>query len=280
MNYLGVPAAPRSVLFVPGNKPELIEKLARVPADVVVVDLEDAVPKPQKEMAREAAAKAIRSVIPGLPSACFVRLNESGSPWYASDLEVAISLGIAGVVLPKYEEPGQLESLRKTLAARGRSDMQVMVGLESAIGVEDCRTLFAAGPDQAYFGAEDLIADLGGYRTAENMEVLYARSRVSIAAKISRISLVDQAVVDFRDDERFLRDAEQGRALGYAGKICIHPRQVELCSSVFGATDDSVAFAMRVLAAAAKGVAVVDGQMVDEVHVKMANQILARRLEP
>ena len=266
----------RSVLFVPGNMPHLIRKCVRWHADLVVVDLEDAVAPDQKVIGRDAAAAAIAETVPTLASACFVRLNESAAPWHDEDVEMAASLDIAGVVLPKLERPEELEQLRSTLADLGRADLEVIVGLESALGVADSRLLLEAKPNAAYFGAEDLIADLGGRRTPSNEEVLYARSTVAISARISGVYVIDQAVLDFGDDERFVRDAKQGQALGYGGKICIHPRQVELSAAVYSVSPEAVAHAKRVLEAAAVGVATVDGQMVDEVHVKMARQVLAR----
>jgi citrate lyase subunit beta/citryl-CoA lyase len=128
----------------------------------------------------------------------------------------------------------------------------------------------------AYFGSEDFLADLGGRRTAGGLEVLYARSEVVLAGRLAGVPVIDQAVVAVDDDAAFTADAEQGRALGYVGKICVHPRQVALAHAVFTPSEDDVAAARRVIDAAAGGVAVVDGQMIDAVHLRLARQVLDR----
>jgi citrate lyase subunit beta/citryl-CoA lyase len=128
----------------------------------------------------------------------------------------------------------------------------------------------------AYFGAEDYIADMGGYRTAENTEVLYARSQVALAARLAGIAALDQVVTAVRDDAAFRADAQQARALGYAGKLCIHPAQVALTHEVFTPGEAEVAHARAVLAASVSGVGLLDGEMVDDVHVRMAHATLAR----
>jgi citrate lyase subunit beta/citryl-CoA lyase len=106
--------------------------------------------------------------------------------------------------------------------------------------------------------------------------VLYARSQVCVAAYLAGLPAIDQVVTDIADDELFLADARRGQSLGYQGKMCIHPRQVGLAHQVFTPTPDEVAHAQAVLAAGAAGVGVVHGQMVDEVHVRMARAVLAR----
>ena len=144
-------------------------------------------------------------------------------------------------------------------------------------GVSDSRSLLASDVDCAYFGAEDYIADIGGRRTASGHEVLYARSQVAVAARLAGIAAVDQAVTSIWDDEAFLRDAQAGRNIGYQGKICVHPRQVALAHRAFTPTEDEIRHALAVLEAAGNGVAVVDGEMVDQVHIRLAETTLARR---
>jgi citrate lyase subunit beta/citryl-CoA lyase len=274
------PLTVRSLLFVPGGRPEMLAKVARSRPDAVVVDLEDAVAPADKEQARAAAVTALRGARPGAGTV-LVRINPPGTPWHDADLSAVAELaggdGVPhtaadGVVLPKYERAEQLDRVRSALPSGAR----VVVGIESARGVADARPLLEAGPDAAYFGAEDLIADLGGRRTAGGTEVLYARSRVCLSAHLAAVPAVDQAVVAVREVERFRTDAEQARDLGYRGKICLHPTQVEAAHAVFTPSAEEVAHAREVLAASGTGVAVIDGQMVDAVHVAMARGVLAR----
>ncbi|QRP49266.1 CoA ester lyase [Amycolatopsis sp. FDAARGOS 1241] len=263
---------PRSLLFMPGSKASMVAKIPVLAPDAAVVDLEDAVPAAQKAEARETAVAALAGLDAGPRTTVLVRVNPITSPWFADDLAAVAGLGGIGVVLPKYERREEIDVLRGRLGP----DAPIVVGLETVRGVADCRELLRAGLDSVYFGAEDYIADIGGVRTTHGDEVLYARSEVRLAAHLAGVSAVDQAVVAIRDDDRFRADAAQGRAIGYTGKICVHPRQVELAHEVFTPAPDEVAHARAVLAAADEGVAVVDGQMVDDVHVRMARTVLAR----
>jgi citrate lyase subunit beta/citryl-CoA lyase len=181
-----------------------------------------------------------------------------------------------GLVVPKVSRPQDLHEVRQALADNDWTEALIVAGLETALGVADTRPLLAGGLAAAYFGAEDYIADIGGRRTPGGEEVLYARSQVCLAAYLAGLPAIDQAVVGLGDEEHFLADARAGRAIGYQGKICIHPRQVELAHEVFTPTPGEVAHARAVVAAGEAGVGVVDGQMVDSVHVKMAQSVLAR----
>jgi citrate lyase subunit beta/citryl-CoA lyase len=265
-------APPRSLFFVPGARPDMIAKLPRWRADLAVVDLEDAVAAEDKVAARPGAIAAIAE-LGGSAGTVLVRINPPGSEWFADDVAAVANSAADGVVLPKFESADVIGLLRSRLAPQS----VLVVGLETARGVADCRELLTAPVDAAYFGAEDYIADIGGARTDGGAEVLYARSKVVLAARLGRVAAIDQVVTAVRDDDRFVADARAAAALGYTGKICVHPRQVELAHEVFTPTDAEVAHANEVLrVAAGGGVGTVDGQMVDDVHVRMARQVLAR----
>lgn len=273
---MSLAAPPRSLLFVPGSRPDMIAKLPRAGADLSVVDLEDAVAAGEKDSARRPALAAAAE-LDGAAGDVVVRINAMDTEWFEADLasvaEAVAAGGVRGVVLPKYEQVEQLELVRGRLPAGA----MVVVGLETALGVADSRPLLAAGPDAAYFGAEDYIADVGGERTRDSTEVLYARSHALLSAHLAGVAALDQAVMSIRDDEHFRADAAAGKAIGYTGKICVHPRQVELAHEVFSPTEAQLEHARAVLAIAESGgVGTVDGQMVDDVHVRMARQVLAR----
>ncbi|AEA27410.1 MULTISPECIES: HpcH/HpaI aldolase/citrate lyase family protein [Pseudonocardia] len=257
----------RSLLFVPADKLDLLAKVPRWAPDAVAVDLEDAVAVPGKDAARAGVAAA--SLDAG-EAVVLVRVNAPGTPWFDADLDAVLASPAAGVIVPKAEDPAVLAAVRER--TRGRI---LMAGIESALGVVNARELFAHA-DTGFFGAEDYIADLGGRRTAGSLEVLYARSQVVLASRLAGIPLLDQVVTAIDDAEAFRADASDGRDLGYTGKICIHPSQVALAHEVFTPSKDEVDRARRVLAAESAGVAVVDGEMVDAVHLKLARQVLAR----
>lgn len=270
---------PRSLLFVPATRPDMVAKVERVHPDAVVLDWEDAVAPGDKEDARVTAAETLAAARPGA-EAVLVRINAPDTPWYDDDVSAVAALVTAGhvdgVLLPKYEHGDQLTALRAAL----EPGTHVVAGLESGLGVADARELLAAGPDSAYFGAEDYIADIGGRRSAGGLEVLYARSQVALAASLARVASLDQVVTAVKDAEAFRADAVQGLDLGYRGKICLHPTQVTIAHEVFTPTDDEVAHAEKVLAAGQAGVGLVDGQMVDAVHLTLARTVLARVSRP
>ena len=158
----------------------------------------------------------------------------------------------------------------------------MLAGLETALGVADARSLLAHPRVVAgYFGAEDFIADMGGVRTDDNGEVLYARSAVALAGRLAGAPVLDQVVTDFRNDERFSCEAAEARALGYGGKLCIHPGQVAIANEAFVPTANEVDRAKRLLVAyetaSAAGVAAIDfeGQMVDEPLATQARRVIA-----
>jgi citrate lyase subunit beta / citryl-CoA lyase len=271
----------RSLLFMPATRADMIAKIPRIGPDVAVADLEDAVGAGDKERARGIAAAAIDALYPkgqgdDSPVTVLIRVNAIGTPWFDGDVAAAAGCAAAGIVVPKLATPQELGHVRQALAEHSWSDAVLVAGLETALGVADARALLSHGVSAVYFGAEDYIADIGGRRTRAGAEVLYARSRVALAAHLAGLPALDQVVIDLADDEHFLADAAGGRDLGYQGKMCIHPRQVALAHQVFTPTPAELAHAREVVAAAESGVAVVDGQMTDEAHVRMARTTLAR----
>jgi len=264
------PARWRSLLFVPGNRPELAAKAPRSAPDAVVLDLEDAVPPAAKDDARALVQRAAAELA-GVVPVC-VRVNPPGTPWFADDA-AALPDGLAAVVVPKLESAAQVDDLAGALGGRA-----VVAGIETVRGVADAREVLRSPVVACYFGAEDYIADLGGVRTPGNAEVDWARAFVAVAARLAGVAALDMVTIDFRDGDRFTSEARDARALGYAGKMCIHPGQVALAHEAFRPTDDEVDWARRLLAAfdAAGGDTIAfEGQMVDEVVAARARAVLA-----
>jgi len=269
----------RSLLFMPASQAGMIAKIPRIAPDVAVADLEDAVAAGDKERARDIAVAAIDALERPAPTTVLIRVNPVGTPWFDGDVAAAADCAAAGIVVPKLATPHELSQVRQVLAEHSWSDALLIAGLETALGVADARSLLAHGVSAVYFGAEDYIADIGGRRTRAGAEVLYARSRVALAAHLAGLPALDQVVTDLADDEHFLADAASGRDLGYQGKMCIHPRQVPLAHQVFTPTPAELSHAREIVAAGQAGVAVLDGQMVAAVHVRMARAVLARAPE-
>jgi citrate lyase subunit beta/citryl-CoA lyase len=262
-------------------RPDFIERLPSRGADAVVVDCEDATPAGAKGEARA----NIRSLVPkilGPQTQVFVRVNSVASEWFEADIAEGLVDGLAGVVVPKIESTSQVDRVAEALRHAGHPEIGILAGIETALGVADARALLVhPSVVAAYFGAEDFIADMGGVRTRSGDEVVFARSSVALAARLAGVIAVDQIVADFRDDNRFREEAATARAMDYQGKLCIHPRQVEIANVAFVPSPEEIEYALRLLAAygeaSAAGVAAIDfeGQMVDEPLAARARRILA-----
>jgi citrate lyase subunit beta/citryl-CoA lyase len=272
----------RSLLFAPGNRPDLIGKFPRYPADAVAIDLEDAVPEAEKDDARRALPAIVASLRAGnLKAPLFVRTNGPGSRHAKEDLAAALDLAIDGIMMPKLESVADLDEFASAIRRCGR-DVQLLGVIETARGVVNAETLAAHHSPLTglAFGAEDFITDLGGLRTPEGLEVLYARSRIVLAARAAGLQALDQVFVSLRDDDAFRRDAEMGRRLGFSGKMCITPRQVEAANLVFSPSAEDIERARRLLEAyesakgGGRGVFEFEGAMVDEPILKRARGIL------
>ena len=277
----------RSLLTVPANRADLVGKAPRSAPDAVFLDLEDGVPPDAKVGARadaRVAAVGLRDAAPAMQ--VFVRVNALDTPWFEGDMAEALDPGLTGVVVPKVESVDDVAAIVEALALADRAGLGILVGIESAAGVARADDILQAPVRWCYFGAEDFVADMGGVRTTSNQEVLYARSRVALAARLGGVHAVDQIVADFRDDNRYIHEAEEGRALGYRGKLCIHPAQVPLAHEVFTPSPAAVDHARRLLAAyeeaATRGEATIafDGEMVDEPMARRARAVLAAADEP
>ncbi len=260
---------------MPGNRADLAAKAPRTGPDVVVLDLEDAVPAVAKAEARASTRQAALDLTGSVP-VC-VRVNPSSTPWFADDA-AGLPDGLAAVVVPKLDAASQLAEVVDALGGR-----PVVAGIETVRGVVDVRQVLTPPVVACYFGAEDYVADLGGVRTPGNAEVALARASVAMAARLAGVPALDMVTLDFGDDARFVAEAQEARALGYAGKLCIHPTQVTLANQAFRPTPEEVDWAGRLLeafAAAGGQTIAFEGQMVDEVVAARARAIQAAVVEP
>jgi citrate lyase subunit beta / citryl-CoA lyase len=277
----------RSILFAPANQHELLKKTPRANADVTIACLEDGTPVDEKESARAALTGVFGEMrATGWSGRMFVRVNNRGSQWFADDIRCAIDGGFDGIVVPKVESAADLEELHAVMDAQNDArarEMDVIAGMETGRGIINIESIFEAGRNLigAYFGAEDFATSINGVRSASNVEVLYARSRVAIHAKVRGMSVFDCGTLAFKDDERFRRECAEARGMGYTGKICLHPRQAELANELFRPTDEEAEWCRRLLAeynqslAEGRATPAIDGKMIDGPLVKRAEAILA-----
>lgn len=293
--------ATRSVLATPGSNPRMIAKALASEADVVMIDLEDAVAPAEKVTARDIVAAALRDGDwRGRPRT--FRINALDTPWFARDLVTVYDLAegeIDLIVLPKASGPGDVQTVSTILASLespARQDPILLdVQIESAAGLAYCEAIAACDARVAslVFGPGDFAASVRMPLTAIGMPDTwdnvypghrwdYALQRILVAARAASVLAIDGPYADFRDLEGFHRSCLAARALGYDGKWCIHPAQVPVANEVFSATPEEIAWAEEVLAANAaaeaegRGSFAMHGQMVDAATLRMAAATLAR----
>ena len=278
----------RSFLFVPGNHARRVEKALTLAAGAVILDLEDAVAIGEKSATRPAVVAAFDKPRTGK---LYVRVNAHSTEWCHADLMAVARSGLDGIVLPKVESADQLRTVdwlltnleRERGLPVGRIDLIPI--LETALGMRDIGTIAASGTrvKRLAFGAGDYTLDVGMVWSRDEAELLPARSAVVMASRAAGIEPpVDTVWADLRDTEGFARSASHAAALGFQGKMCIHPDQIAVANAAFSPSVEQLLWASRVIAAfdeaEAKGLASIqlDGQFIDYPIVQRARQIVAR----
>lgn len=276
----------RTMLSVPGNRQNMVEKARGLPADAIVLDLEDSVPVAEKANARAMVADAIAGGILG-EQRVFVRINSRGSGLLEQDLDAVVIPGLHGINLPK---PGSAEDIRavdsiisRLETERGMESGHVRLTpwIETARGLLNAFEIASASPRivALIFGAEDFTLDTGMQRSDRGDELFQPRLMVVVAATAAEVTAIDTPFNDFRDEAGLIRETTLARRLGFQGKYVIHPSQIEPVNRAFRPSPEEVEQARRAVeafeAAEAEGFAStsVDGKMVD---IPIANR--ARRL--
>ena len=262
----------RSVLFSPGDQPELLRKAPETGADVLVFDLEDGV-GPDKSRARAVVAEALDDLDPA--AELCVRVNPPGAGLEADAVALAEAPAPDSVMVPKVDEPAAIEAVTEAFDA----GLSVLALLETAAGVLHAEAIARAAPVEGLLlGAEDLAADTGARRTEAGEEIAYARQRVVLAAAAAGIDAIDTLYTDFEDQEGLAADTERAAAFGFDGKMAIHPAQVPVINEAFTPDQAEIEWAERVLARADRedGVFALDGEMIDAPLLAQAERTLAR----
>lgn len=277
----------RSLLFAPGNVTRRVEKALGLDADVVILDLEDAVPISEKEQARSLVAQALK--MPRSTS-CYVRVNALSTGLTIDDLMGVISPSLDGIMLTKVEEPSDLYKVdwfirhleEKLTIAKGTIDLIPLV--ENAKGVENAFKIAQAVPrvKRLCFGAIDYTADIGVKLTAEATEIFYARARLVNASKAAGLEPpIDTVYPDIKNPEGLEKDTRIAVQMGFQGKLVIHPNQIAMVNTMFSPSEEDVSFARKVVAAfeeaEAKGHAAITlegGKFIDYPVVHNARRVL------
>jgi len=285
-----MPMLIRTALFVPGNRPERIDKAFHTEADVVIVDLEDAVPPPEKERSRSIVREKIARHRDRM---IFVRVNALGSPFIEGDLGEAILDGVKGIILPKVERADDIHAMNALLldVEKERSlpegSIRLFPLIESAAAVQHVYDIVSAKtePERIYtavFGAADYTLDMGIEMSMEGAELFYARSRIPIACRAAGIAppIDTPFMIDLRDTDALVADARRAKELGFQGKLVIHPQQIEPCNRIFSPTQEEIAKAEKIVQAfkeaEAAGTAAIqlEGKFIDYPVVQRSRDIL------
>lgn len=272
--------ARRSLLFSPGDQPDLMRKAPGAGADVVVFDLEDAVAPGAKAEGRAAVADVVTDPEFDPDAEVCVRVNADPEV-AADDLDAVLSTEarVDSIMQPKVESRDDVATLAALLDERN-AVLPVIALCETAKGVLHAEEIAAADPvDAVAFGAEDLSADIGAQRTEENVEVLYAREHVVLAAAAAEVDAIDTVFTEIEATDGLREETEFALELGYDGKICTHPSQVPVVNDAFTPDEERVDWARRVLDAAAetnRGVFRVDGEMIDAPLLTRAERVRER----
>jgi citrate lyase subunit beta/citryl-CoA lyase len=281
----------RTALFVPGNRPDRIEKAFNTEADVIIIDLEDAVPLSEKENTR---TKVKEKVIQFTDRMILVRVNALGSPFIKGDLNETIIEGVNGIILPKVETTDDIHDINKLLleVEKKRSlpegAIRVFPLIESAAAVQHVYEIVSTKtkPERIYtvaFGAADYTLDMGIAMTMEGNELYYARSKIAIACRAAGIAppIDTPFMIDLKNTEALLSDAMRAKELGFQGKLVIHPKQVEPCNRIFSPLPEEIKKAEKIVQAfeeaEAAGMAAIqlEGKFIDYPIVKRSKDILA-----
>ena len=265
----GAAALARTLLFVPGNRPDRFAKAAATAADLVIVDLEDAVPQEDKAGARDAVARWLSA-----DGRAAVRVNGTKSVHYQPDVTALAGLtGLQAVVVAMADDPVALAALHQRLG----QDVEIVALIETALGVVRAVELASTpGVSRLAFGNLDFAADIDS--CVEDEALLMARSTLVVASRAAGLPGPVDGVTTALDDPTVSgSDAIRARGLGFAGKLCIHPSQVDAVNAAFSPSVDEIAWAHRVIdASAIGGVVRVDGHMVDAPVILKAGALLTR----
>ena len=253
----------RTLLFVPGDRPDRFVSAATSGADLVIVDLEDAVAADAKDRARDAVADWL-----GQGNRVAVRVGAPSSADHEVDLRVVGRLA-AWIVVPKAEDPRDLDRIRATYP-----NARLLALVESARGIRNADAL-ASSADRLALGNADLAADLGVAHDDETALLLARSTLVVASAAAGRPAPVDGVTVRITDDAATRRDSEHAVRLGFGGRLCLHPRQVPIVREAFRPTADELAWAREIIDGAVDGVSKVGDLMVDAPLIARARAILA-----
>lgn len=274
----------RSVLYMPGANLRALEKARTIPADTLILDLEDSVAPDSKPQARENVCAAVRSQEYGSRE-LVIRVNALETPWGSADLFAAAAAEPDAILVPKVSHPGDIVSAAKVLKAAGASEkVKLWAMIETPMAIINAKEIAATGIDPEnrmaclVLGTNDLLKESRARMSHDRFAVVPWLALTLVAARAYGLDVIDGVYNEFRDDVGFRAECEHGRTLGMDGKTLIHPSQVGPCNDIFSPTEEEVEWSRKIIVAFQlpgndrKGVITVEGRMVERLHLVMAQR--------
>jgi len=274
----------RSVLYMPGANSRALAKAENLPADAIIFDLEDAVSIDDKARARDQVVQAIANGTYGRRS-LIVRINGFETNWAAADIAAVCAVSPPAILLPKVNSDADIRQLANMLDTRPNCrDTAIWAMMETPQGILNAHSIATSSPrlQGLVLGTNDLIKDLGARHMPGRAPVMTSFGLCLLAARAAGLICLDGVYNKYRDTEGLSAECAQARDLGFDGKTLIHPSQIEAANRIFAPSDTEIDLAQRQMAAFeaaeanGKGIAVLDGVMVENLHIVSASQLLAK----
>jgi citrate lyase subunit beta/citryl-CoA lyase len=280
---VSTPRPLRSVLYMPGSNARALEKAKTLSADALILDLEDAVAPDAKADARRQVGDAVRSGDYG-ERVLTIRVNGLDTAWHADDITAAAAANPAAIVVPKVNSASEVQRIEQSLVDAGANpSVAIWAMIETPAAILRVAEIAAATDRLTTFvmGTNDLLSELRALHTPERTSLVGALAQCVLAARAHGKTILDGVYNDVKDETGFAAECDQGRVLGFDGKTLIHPSQVEPCNAAFGPSEQDIEHARAVIAAfeqslrEGKGVATVNGKLIENLHVADAKRVLA-----
>ena len=277
----------RSVLYMPGSNERALEKAKTIPADALIFDLEDAVAPDAKPLARDQVAAAVKNCGYG-GREIVIRVNALETPWGTEDILAACEAEPDAILVPKVVHPGDVISVAKILQGVHAPDkIRLWAMMETPMAILNARTIAATAVYEEnrlcclVMGTNDLIKESRARALHDRFAVVPWLAMTLAAARAYRLDIIDGVYNEFRDEMGLREECERGRTLGMDGKTLIHPSQVGPCNQIFSPTEEEVEWSRKIIEAfrrpenKQKGVIVVEGRMVERLHLGMAERTVS-----
>ncbi len=268
---------------MPGSNARAIEKARSLPADGLILDLEDAVAPDAKASAREQIAAALKQGGYGARE-LIVRMNGLETPWGAADIAMIARSGADAILVPKVESAAMIHDVERRLGEAGApASLAIWCMMETPLGMLHAEAIAGASRRIGclVMGTSDLAKDLHAAHTRERLPMLTSLGLCLLAARAFGLAILDGVHLDLADDEGFAQACRQGKELGFDGKTLIHPKTIATANDVFAPSPDDVAWSRRIIEAHAraaedgKGVVLIDGKLIENLHVENARRLVA-----